>query len=177
MTTLKLIAFMSLLLGLSSITQAADSGIYAGLSLGGVEANISKADGLFDNFNGKDAAYKFILGVRPVDWLAAEVTYLDLGNPDSNSFSADTNGISGSVLGLTSLGPVIDVFAKGGVMNWKAKINSSKSQLLSRDGTNLVYGGGVIVHLLSLSVRAEYEHFDMDAGANLLSVGVTWTFF
>jgi len=62
-------------------------------------------------------------------------------------------------------------------MNWKAKINSSKSQLLSRDGTNLVYGGGVIVHLLSLSVRAEYEHFDMDAGANLLSVGVTWTFF
>ena len=84
--------------------------------------------------------------------------------------------ISGSVAGFASLGPVVDVFAKGGLVNWKSKITASKSELFSRDGTDLVYGGGLVVHLLSLSVRAEYEHFNIDAGANLVSLGVTWTF-
>jgi len=40
-----------------------------------------------------------------------------------------------------------------------------------------VYGGGLIVRLLDLSVRAEYEHFNMDQGGNLVSASVTWTFF
>ncbi len=178
MKLLPIITLFTTMLGLSGIACASDNGIYLGVAAGGVESSVSKdtTKGLVNNFKGKDAAYKAILGVRPFDWLGAEVNYLDLGKPDNNSFAADTTGISGSVAGFASLGPVVDVFAKGGLVNWKSKITASKSELFSRDGTDLVYGGGLVVHLLSLSVRAEYEHFDIEAGANLVSLGVTWTF-
>lgn len=178
MTLFKSLALTAALLSASTLSQAADSGIYAGLGLGKVNASISKAGSTTPAFKGNDVGYKFIVGVRPIDWLAAEVSYLDLGNPDSGAFSADTNGISGSVLAIKNVMPMLDVFAKGGLVNWRAQINSNiLGQLDKRNGTNPVYGGGLIVRLLDLSVRAEYEHFNMDQGGNFVSASVTWTFF
>ena len=45
-------------------------------------------------------------------------------------------------------------------------------------GTDLAYGVGVQFRLLSLGIRAEYERFDIDDvdDANMLSIGVTYTF-
>jgi hypothetical protein len=51
--------------------------------------------------------------------------------------------ISGYVVGFKSLGPVIDVFAKGGVVNWKSKITDGSSKLFDRDGTDLAYGSAL----------------------------------
>jgi hypothetical protein len=165
-------------LGASSFAHASDNGIYLGASAGGVKASVTKdtAKNLANDFDGKDAAYKVILGVRPLDWLGAEVSYMDLGKVDSGPLASDSTGVSGYAVGFASVGPVVDLFAKGGVVNWKSKITSGSSKLFNRDGTDVAYGGGVIVHVLSLSVRAEYEHFEIDAGANLLSVGLTYTF-
>lgn len=165
-------------MGASSLAQAGDNGVYLGIGAGSVEANVTKetARNLANDFDGKDAAYKFIVGVRPLDWLGAEVSYMDLGKVDSGPLASDSTGISGYAVGFASVGPVIDLFAKGGVVNWKSKITSSGSKLFDRDGTDLAYGGGIIVHVLSVSVRAEYEHFEIDDGANLLSVGLTYTF-
>jgi hypothetical protein len=173
----KFITSTVILLGTCAISQAADSGIYAGLGLGKVNASISSGDSLPTAFKGNDVGYKFILGVRPLDWLAAEVNYLDLGNPDSGIYYADTNGLSVSALAIKNVMPMLDVFAKGGLVNWKAKISNDTTKLLDRGGTNPVYGGGLIVRLLDLSVRAEYEHFNIDQGGNLVSASVTWTFF
>ena len=166
------------MLAMASATQAADNGIYLGIAAGGVQASVTRdtARGLVNDFNGSDAAYKIIAGVRPLDWLGAEVSYMDLGKPDSGLLASDSTGISGYAVAFASLGPVVDLFAKGGVVNWKSKITAGSAELLSRDGTDVAYGGGLIVRLLSLSVRAEYEHFEIDDGANLLSLGLTYTF-
>ena len=177
MKLFKSFIFTTLLLGLCSLSNAADSGIYAGLGLGKVNASVSQGGSLANDFKGNDVGYKFIVGVRPLDWLAAEINYLDLGNPDSGIYYADTNGISISALAIKNVMPMLDVFAKGGLVNWKAKINDDTKKLFDRNGTNPVYGGGLIVRLLDLSVRAEYEHFNMDQGGNLVSASVTWTFF
>lgn len=177
MNKLQVVALIAAL-GASSFAQASDNGIYLGVGAGSVKASVSKetTKNLADDFEGKDAAYKVILGIRPLDWLGAEVSYMDLGKPDSGVLAADATGISGYAVGFASVGPLVDLFAKGGLVNWKSKITSGSSELFDRDGTDVAYGGGLIVHVGSLSVRAEYEHFEIDDGANLLSVGLTWTF-
>ena len=77
-------------------------------------------------------------------------------------------------------GPV-DVFAKGGLISADTSIknrNFGNLKTFKKDGTDLAYGVGVQFRLLSLSVRAEYEKFDIDdvKDANMLSLGVTYTF-
>jgi len=75
MKQIPIIALFTTMLGLSGIACASDNGIYLGVAAGGVESSVSKdtTKGLIKNFKGKDAAYKAILGVRPFDWLGAEV--------------------------------------------------------------------------------------------------------
>ena len=165
-------------LGFTWFAHASDNGIYLGASAGSVKSSVSKdtARNLANDFDGNDAAYKIIVGVRPIDWLGAEVSYMDLGKVDSGALASDSTGISGYVVGFKSLGPVVDLFAKGGAVNWKSKITDGSAKLFNRDGTDLAYGGGVIVHVLSVSVRAEYEHFEIDKSANLVSLGLTYTF-
>ncbi len=174
----KAITFLAASLGLAHTSLAGDNGLYLGASVGSVESTVNAdvAKGLANDFDGDDAAYKVILGVRPIDWLAAEVNYLDLGKPDSAVFASDTTGVSGSAVLIATIIPSIEVFAKAGVVNWKSKITSGTSKLFDRDGTDPVYGGGLMVNVLSLTIRAEYEHFDIDEGSNLLSLGLTWTF-
>jgi hypothetical protein len=164
--------------GASSFAQASDNGIYVGLSAGSIEASVNKdtANNLTEDFNGSDAAYKAILGIRPLNWLGAEVSYMDLGKVDSGALAADSTGVSVYAVGFVSVLPMVDLFAKGGVVNWKSKITSGSSELFSEDGTDPAYGAGLIVHFGSLSARAEYEHFEIDDSANLVSLGLTWTF-
>ena len=177
MNKLSVITLLATSLGLSHAAQAGDNGIYLGVGAGSVSSSVSAktVQGLSKDFDGNTAAYKAILGVRPLDWLAAEVNYLDFGKTDSAAFAADSTGLSGSAVLFARMGPTFEVFAKGGVVNWKSKI-SEGSQVFKQKGNDPVYGGGLVVHVLSLSVRAEYEHFDMDADSNLVSVGLTWTF-
>ncbi len=178
MRKLPAVVWIVAMLGAASLAQAGDNGIYLGLSAGSVEASVTKdsTQNLASDFEGKDAAYKLFLGVRPLDWLGAEVSYMDLGKVDSGALAADATGVSGYAVGFVSVAPLVELFAKGGLVNWKSKITSGSNKLLDRDGTDLAYGGGIIVHVLSLSIRAEYEHFEIDDSANLLSVGLSWTF-
>ena len=48
----------------------------------------------------------------------------------------------------------------------------------SDDGTDLTYGVGAQFRVWSLSIRGEYESFDIsDADTvDMFSIGVTWTF-
>ncbi len=164
-------------LALNTTAHAGDSGFYLGASAGSVTSTVNKevVNNQINSFDGKDAAYKIIAGLRPLDWLSAEVNYLDLGKPDSGAFNADSTALSGSGLLIASLGPVVEVFGKAGAVSWNSKITDGINTI-KKNGTDPLYGGGLMVHLGSLSVRAEYEHFDMDVDSNLLSVGLTWTF-
>jgi opacity protein-like surface antigen len=159
---------------------AADNGFYLGASLGQSNVQLEEQSLKFD---GTDTAYKIIAGFRPLDWLGVEMNYVDFGNPDDSignaTIKSDGNGVSAFAIGFLAVGPV-DLFVKGGLINWDATIKSPSLPALSVDdsGTDFAYGAGVQFRFLSLSVRGEYEVFDIGSldDANLLSVGVTWTF-
>ena len=158
---------------------AADNGFYLGASVG--QANL-KIDDLTNNtfndddFEGDDLAFKLIAGMRPLDWLGVEAAYVNFGEPEDTvvgtKLKADGDGISAFAVGFLATGPV-DLFAKVGLISWDSKISGS----FDDDGTDLAYGAGAQFRVLGLSVRAEYEKFDIsDVDLDMISVGVTYTF-
>jgi len=163
---------------------AADNGIYLGASVG--QANVQIDDEFGSNFNADDTGYKLILGFRPLDWFGVEASYVDFGSPDDRistvegdtKVNASLDGISAFAVGFLAVGPV-DVFAKAGVINWDGSVKAPDLGVSGgNDGTDFAYGIGAQFRVWSLSLRAEYEKFDIEDtdDVNMLSLGVTWTF-
>ncbi|MBL8269994.1 outer membrane beta-barrel protein [Steroidobacter sp.] len=165
----------TLLLVASGATMAADNGIYLGASIG--DANIDIKQGLAQ-VDSDDTGYKFIAGIRPLDWFGIEASYVNFGKPKDGSLAADADGISGFGVFFLPAGPV-DVFVKGGLISFDSSISvDGVGDIYRKDGTDFAYGVGVQFRLLSLGIRAEYEKFEIDnvKDANMLSIGVTYTF-
>jgi hypothetical protein len=163
------------LLMASTASIAADNGIYLGASLG--DANIEIDQGLAQ-VDSDDTGFKFIAGLRPLDWFAVEASYVNFGEAEDGPFAAEADGISAFGVFFVPVGPV-DLFAKGGLISWDGRVEvDGFGDIFEEDGTDLAYGAGVQFRLLSLGIRAEYEVFDLDdvEDANLLSIGVTYTF-
>ena len=166
--------------GLFSLpTLAADNGIYLGASVG--QSSV-QYDNLDLNFDASATGYKVIAGWRFLDWLAVEGNYVDLGSGDDNVLGtrveSDVNGVSLSAVGFVPVGPV-DLFARVGAVNWNADFDAPNLGVSeSDDGTDLTYGVGAQFRVWSLSIRGEYEVFDIsDADTvDMFSIGVTWTF-
>ena len=159
----------------STASMAADNGLYLGASLG--DANIEIDQGLAQ-VDSDDTGFKFIAGLRPLDWFAVEASYVNFGEAEDGILAAETDGISAFGVFFVPVGPV-DLFAKGGLISFENSIEvDGLGELYREDGTDLAYGVGVQFRLLSLGVRAEYEKFNIDdvEDANMLSIGVTYTF-
>jgi hypothetical protein len=168
-------------LGLCSLPAlAVDNGIYLGASAGQAGVSLDELDGADFNYDADSTAFKVIAGWRFLDWLAVEGNYVDLGSGDDTvdgtKVETDVSGVSLSAVGFLPIGPV-DVFARVGAINWNADL-SAPGFSTSDDGTDLTYGVGAQFRIWSLSLRAEYEQFDVGAADNvdLISLGVTWTF-
>lgn len=174
---------------LSSPCFAADNGVYAGGSLG--QARTDFSSDLDDVLDGEDTSFKLIVGLRPLDWLGVEVSYVDLGEVTQRRGAGDLSNFRLDEAGFSAFGvlfydfPLVDVFAKAGLVTWDT--TTSVNTLFGRlqnddDGTDLAWGVGAQAHFGSLAARLEYEHFDIDVpdgfdAPDLISVGVTWTFF
>ncbi|WP_116807818.1 outer membrane beta-barrel protein [Steroidobacter cummioxidans] len=158
----------------STASMAADNGIYLGASLGSANVDINQGPLQVD---GDDTGFKIIAGIRPLDWFGIEANYVNFGEPKQGRVSAEANGISGFGVFFLPVGP-LDLFAKGGVISYDSNIRLRDVGSIRDDGTDFAYGVGVQFRLLSLSVRAEYEKFEIDnvRDANMLSLGVTYTF-
>lgn len=162
----------------SLAASAADNGIYLGAGIGrsDIEVDSDAVSGI--GFNGDDTAWKLIAGIRPLDWLAVEASYVDLGKPKDDGIKIDADAFTAFAVGLLPVGPV-DVFAKAGLINYDAKGSvSNVGEVVDDDGTEFAYGGGVQFRLLSLSIRGEYEKFDVKDldDVNMISISVTYTF-
>jgi OOP family OmpA-OmpF porin len=175
----KAILFAAALLALPVLPAvAADNGFYLGGSIG--QANL-KIDDLTNgistaDFDADDTAFKLIAGMRPLDWLGLEAAYVNFGEPEDTvlgeKLKADGDGISAFAVGFLATGPV-DLFAKVGLISWDSKISGS----FDDSGTDLAYGAGAQFRVLGLSIRAEYEKFEIsDVDLDMISVGLTYTF-
>lgn len=168
----------AVLLGMSVPALAADNGIYIGGSVGQANVEVDNIPELSsEDFKGDDTGYKFIVGIRPLDWLAVEANYVDFGSPKDTvagtQVKASGDGITASVLGFLPIGPV-DLFARAGLISWDTDLEGRPST----DGTDLAYGVGAQFRVWSISVRAEYEKFDVDDldDLSMFSIGATFTF-
>ncbi len=174
----KAIVAAILLFASSSPALAADNGIYLGASVGQANLEIDDLAGLSAaDFDGEDTAFKLIAGIRPLDWLAVEAAYVDFGQPDDSvlgeRFEAEGDGISAFGVGFLAVGPV-DLFGKLGLIAWDTNFGGG----LEDDGTDFAYGVGAQFRVWSISLRAEYEVFDLSDvdDLSMISVGLTYTF-
>jgi len=140
---------------------AADNGFYLG---GGV----TQTD--FDNsIDGN--GFKIIAGFRPLDWLAVEANYLDLGSGSDNGDSVDASAFTASALLLAEFA-VIDLYARIGVANLQADTGG-----FSADGWEPTFGAGIGAHFGSFGLRAEYEEINANYfDAKTVSLSFTYTF-
>lgn len=177
------IACAAALIALASFpSHAVDNGIYLGAGVGqsGVEFD-DDFEGTDLDFDASATSYKVIAGWRFIDWLSVELNYVDLGTADDRvqgqKIETDIDGVSLSALGFLPIGPV-DLFARVGAIDWSADLSVPGIGSGSDDGTDFTYGVGAQFRVWSLSLRAEYEVFDIsDADTvDMISASVTWTF-
>ncbi len=160
---------------------AADNGFYLGAGIGQANVQVEPGEGL-PTFDEDDTGYKLIAGFRPLDWLGAEVNYVDLGAPSGevagNVVETDAKGLSAFGIVFLEL-PLVDLYGKLGVIRWDASANIPALDLSGDDsGTDFAWGAGLQVRLLSFGVRLEYERFeisDLDE-SSFLSLSLTYTF-
>ena len=181
---IQFLACAGAVLALASFSSnAVDNGIYLGASVGqsGVEFD-ENFEGTRLNYDASATGYKVIAGWRFLDWLSVEGNYVDLGSGDDNvagqRIETDIDGISLAVVGFLPIGPV-DLFARVGAIDWSADLSAPGTGISGGDdGTDLTYGVGAQFRVWGLSLRAEYEVFDISDidTVDMISVGATWTF-
>ncbi len=161
---------------------AADNGIYFGAAV--TQANID--DILDSGFEVEDTSWKVMAGIRPLDFIAAELSYMDLGSESASVGPLNVNGEAEafSAFGILFLPlplPLVDVYGKLGLARVEIEGSSNAGNLFALDesGTEFAYGAGAQVRFGSLAARLEYEAFDVDNtdGVKLYSLGLTYTFF
>src|SRR3954469_13870363 len=142
--------------------EAADHGFYLGAGVTKTESDSND----FGNVKLDDSSFKVIAGIRPLDWVAFEVNYVDLGS-DSETVSpgvkskVDANALTGSVLLLKEF-QIADIYARAGLAHWKVNGSATGAGSDSETGDEFTYGVGVGVHFGSIGVRAEYEKFQIN---------------
>jgi opacity protein-like surface antigen len=169
-----------------AVQAGGDSGFYVG---GGVGSSTIKGDGTDLNgtkfkFDNDDTGYKVIVGynfgIIPLIDLGVEGSYVDFGEINDSTpvgrADAEATGYDAFGVGALTFGP-FGVFAKAGAIKWDSK--TSLGQTSEKDsGTDAAYGVGARFQLLSFSIRAEYEVFDVDGvdDLTLASVSALYTF-
>ncbi len=157
----------------ATAVHGAETGLYLGGSFGSAQQNFDAAT--FDA-HGSPIGYKFALGFRPIDLLAAEVSYIDFGRAFSGINYENTNAVGVFALGFLPI-PVLDVYGKVGLAEWRTTAQSPTLGF-HRTGANLAYGVGAGTGWGRLGARIEYERYRVSHSNDtaMASVGLTWMF-
>jgi hypothetical protein len=156
---------------------AADNGFYLGAGITQTEFDIDDVgSGELD-----DNSFKLIVGFRPLNWLAFEANYIDLGSLDEDGVELDTTAITVSALALAEFN-IIDIYGRVGMANWNADASVAGFDF-DDDGWEPTFGVGIGAHFGSIGLRAEYEMFSadifdgaLDSDISTISLSFTYTF-
>jgi outer membrane protein with beta-barrel domain len=158
----------------------AESGFFY-LGAGVVRNSLSDITSLGGLPDLKNTSWKAYGGVRPLDWLAGEVDYIDLGS-NSSGTSATTNGSAFAAYAVGFLPiplPIVEIFGKAGLSRWKydgsvTPAGSSAPAGFSTKGTDFAWGIGAQAHFSMIGARLEYENFNVPntSGARVASLSV-----
>jgi len=177
-----IIALTAAALGLGALPAlAVDNGIYLGGSVGQAGVSIEESfEGQDFDYDADSTAFKAIVGWRFLDWLAVEGNYIDLGLGRRHHRRREVRDRRQRCF---ALGRWLPAGRTGRPVRPRRRRQLGRrpqraGETVSDDGTDLTYGVGAQFRVWSLSIRAEYEQFDVDAAdtVDLISVGVTWTF-
>jgi OOP family OmpA-OmpF porin len=162
-----------------------DSGLYLGAGVGRFNVKIDNAEDVTDtvgSFDADDTTFKAFGGWRFNPYLAVELDYMDLGNPedtiDARRVNANVNGVAPYVVGTWPIGPV-ELFAKAGYLFYDVKIDVDNLTVKDDNQQDFVYGGGLGLTLFDhMNTRLEYEVIDINDvdNANALWLTAAWRF-
>ncbi len=185
-----LVAILTTLLAIVTTNAAwagGESGFYLGVGVGNtaVEDDIT-LPGSGDSFSldEDDTSYKifggFNFGLVPLVDVAVEGGYVNFGKPSGTSggetVEYEIEGWDAFGLVGASFGP-LGLFGKVGLIAWDTdkKIGDTT---VNDSGTDAAYGLGVRFQLLSVSIRGEYERFELSEidTVQMVSASVAYTF-
>lgn len=147
---------------------AKTKGFYLGGSVGQGKVDITNGPSLTTD----NVGYKIFGGYR-FGLIGVEGSYVDFGNM-TNGIPVDANTTAWDVFGVLNiaLGPV-DLFGKVGAVAWDLQVDTYKET-----DTDLAYGLGLAVRLGPLSIRGEYERFEIadTDEVGMYSIGLAYMF-
>jgi hypothetical protein len=194
-------------LGISTVALADNPlGLYVGAGVG--ESQIGNNNNYYDpygyggGFHDHDAAWKVLVGLRPLPFVGAELEYIDFGNAGGNDgyyssyydYGVSAHPKATVLYGLGYLPlplPFLDVYGKLGVARLQtdnsyfynlpcASSTSGSCAYESRfdqQNTKFAYGAGVQAKWQDFALRGEYERISSTYGdPNAVMVSLTWTF-
>ncbi len=173
--------FVALLFSLFSVNTFAggESGFYVGGGLGIWDVTVDfddiDEDDLpdSDNLDGDANTYKLIggynFGVIPLIDLGVEASYNVFDTAEDGDFSTEMDSLNAFGLASLTFGP-FGIFGKAGLASYNIDYLIDDKKITDGSGEDPVYGLGVRFQIAGFSVRAEYEHYDLES---YLDIGVT----
>jgi opacity protein-like surface antigen len=171
---------------------AQDMGFYLGGSLGQAEAKDwcdtgGEAGLTINSCDDKDTAWKLFAGYRFHRNIAAELSYIQLGDFTANvtylgtpiSINADGKAFGIAALGIWPVSPQFDVFGKLGFLRTEVEATGTSggtSVTLGENETEAHYGIGAAFNFTrNLGLRAEWERADKSK-LDFWSIGLQYKF-
>lgn len=128
----------------------------------------------------ESTAFEIKGGVRLIDVLALETSYLNLGEFRDLYYDTDIgySGVTVSGKAILPLGDQMEIYAKIGLFFWELDEKVGRRTYAIDEGEDLIFGGGASFYLTDqVSVDLEYRMLQMlDLEADLFTAGVTFSF-
>ncbi len=144
-----------------------EAGFYAGA--GGGFTTVDLCDDLravgATNCDDEDVGFKIFGGFKFNQYVAAEVGYADLGEVTASalgiSATAEVDGFQVAAVGSYPI-EQFSLLGKVGIYAWDGEISTTVGNF-DDDGTDIMFGlGGAFRFTPEISVRGEWERFDID---------------
>lgn len=149
-----------------AFSQQLDQGFYVGAGIG--QSTIEE-----DTFDLKasDLAWQLFAGYRFLDYIAAEIGYIDAGSPEDSigtiTASVDTTGFQVSALPTLPISDTFAIYGRLGLLAWEQEARATNSAnglsaSLEDDGNEFFWGVGLQFSNRTLGFRVEYNQADVE---------------